>query len=157
MQPGDNFVELMKGFEGCVLCPYVDAVKIPTIGIGSTHYEDGTAVTLRDRCISYERAVSLLNGYVNSEVISINAIVRSTLNQNQFDAILSFSYNEGIGRFKSSTMFKKININPNDQTIRDEFNKYVWGHDAKTGLPVKISGLISRRKKEADLYFTPWP
>jgi lysozyme len=71
-----------------------------------------------------------------------------TINQNQFDALVSFCYNVGPGNLKSSTLLKKVNANPNDPTIRTEFLK--WN---KGGGKV-LAGLTRRRTAEANLYFS---
>ena len=66
----------------------------------------------------------------------------------QFDALVSFAYNVGVGNFAKSTLLKKVNANPNDPTIRSEFEKW----NKANGRVLK--GLVTRRKEEADLYFT---
>ncbi len=68
---------------------------------------------------------------------------------NQFDALVSFCYNVGPANLKSSTLLKKVNINPNDPTIKNEFLKWT-----KAGGKV-LKGLVTRRTAEAELYFTP--
>lgn len=70
-----------------------------------------------------------------------------TLTQNQFDALVSFTFNLGEGSLKSSTLLKKVNANPSDTTISSEFLK--WN---KAGGKV-IDGLTKRRQAEAKLYF----
>ena len=65
----------------------------------------------------------------------------------QFDALTSFTYNEGSGAFGGSTLLKKLKVNPNDPTIRDEFMRWVYG-----GGEI-LPGLVTRREAEADLYF----
>jgi lysozyme len=72
-----------------------------------------------------------------------------SVNQNQYDALVSFVFNLGIGAFRKSTLLKKIQANPNDPAIRAEFMKWVNAG----GKPLK--GLITRRAAEADLYFKP--
>ena len=72
----------------------------------------------------------------------------SNLNQNQFNALVSFAYNVGTGNFSSSTLLKKVNRNPDDLTIKDEFLR--WN---KAGGKV-LNGLTNRRNEEADLYFS---
>jgi len=69
------------------------------------------------------------------------------VNQNQFDAVLSFVYNLGITNFKKSTLLKRINNNPNDHDIPYQFSR--WN---KAGGKVLL-GLTRRRKEEAELYF----
>ena len=156
MQPSDNYVKLMIELEGFNKCPYVDSAGIITIGVGSTHYEDGTPVRISDTCITYDRAVSLLMLVTNSNATLISAIVKSSINQNQFDALLAFTYNEGQTAFKTSTLLKRININPNDVNgITDAFLMWVYAKDPTTGTMVKSKGLINRRNQEIKLYFTP--
>jgi lysozyme len=73
------------------------------------------------------------------------------VNQNQFDALVSFCYNLGIGAFNSSTLKKKVIANPGDLSIRDEFMK--WNKARVKGVLTELKGLTNRRKAEADLYF----
>ena len=79
---------------------------------------------------------------------SVDSYCVDTINQNQFDALCSFAYNCGVGNLKSSTLLKKVNKNPNDPTIKDEFLK--WN---KGGGKV-LTGLTKRRIEEAQLYFS---
>ena len=78
----------------------------------------------------------------------VNTLVTSNLNQNQFNALVSFAYNVGTGNFSSSTLLKKVNRNPDDLTIKDEFLR--WN---KAGGKV-LNGLTNRRNEEAILYFS---
>jgi lysozyme len=77
----------------------------------------------------------------------VDSFTTDLVNQNQFDALVSFAYNLGSGALKSSTLLKKVNINPNDTTIQAEFEKWVYAGN------VKLQGLIRRRKSEAFLYY----
>ena len=52
MKISENGLNLIKEFEGLSLKPYLDVVKIPTIGYGNTFYKDGKKVTLNDKPIS---------------------------------------------------------------------------------------------------------
>jgi len=70
------------------------------------------------------------------------------INQNQFDALVSFVFNLGVGNFARSTLLRKIKSNPDDPTIRKEFERWVYA-----GGKV-LNGLVRRRKEEANLYFT---
>jgi lysozyme len=79
---------------------------------------------------------------------AVRQLVKTPINQNQFDALSSFVYNVGVEAFSDSTMLKKININHNDPTIRDEFMKFVYGGGRY------LEGLANRRVGEADLYFS---
>jgi len=149
---GPNYIKLMIEFEGCVLHPYLDSTSLPTIGIGTIRYENGTSVTMSDPPITYDRAVELLMFGTNYNLGIINVVVKSSLNQNQVDSILSFSYNEGVPAFKSSTLLREINLNPNNPHIRNDF--MMWVYDREHGVMVKNMGLYRRRQAEADLYFT---
>lgn len=148
-------IALAEAEEGLVLRPYRDQVGIPTIGIGSTYYENGTRVTLSDPMITKERAYSLFMNKISQFEKDVDSYTRDDLNQNQFDALVDFAYNAGSGALKTSTLLKKVNANPSDPTIRDEFNKWIYAHDAHTHELVKLDDLVKRRKHEADLYFKP--
>lgn len=140
-------LELIKKYEGFKAKAYLCPANVPTIGYGSTYYEDDTKVKLTDSPITQERATELLEALLVSYERSVDSYCVDTINQNQFDALCSFAYNCGVGNLKSSTLLKKVNKNPNDPTIKDEFIK--WN---KGGGKV-LTGLTKRRIEEAQLYF----
>lgn len=140
-------LEIIKKYEGLMLKPYLDAVGIPTIGYGSTYYEDGSKVTIKDYPITKQRAELLLLNVVIDFERGVSRLVTSELNQNQFDALVCFSYNVGLGALKSSTLLRRVNNNPNDADICYQFSR--WN---KAGGQV-LKGLTRRRKEEAELYF----
>jgi lysozyme len=125
------------------LCP----AGIPTISIGCTYYPDGIKVKMDDPIISEARATEIFLNVIKHFENSVDSFTRDDINQNMFDALVSFSYNLGANALKNSTLLKKINLNPNDPTIEKEFLK--WN---KSGGKV-LAGLTKRRKAEADLYF----
>jgi lysozyme len=141
-------LELIKKYEGFKAKAYLCPANVITIGFGSTYYEDGTKVKLTDSPITQERATELLEALLVSYERSVDSYCVDTINQYQFDALCSFAYNCGVGNLKSSTLLKKVNKNPNDPTIKDEFLK--WN---KGGGKV-LSGLTKRRIEEAQLYFS---
>lgn len=94
--------------EGLKLKAYKDTVGVWTIAIGNTYYEDGTKVKQGD-IITKERALKLMETTVKSFEDNINKVVKVPLNQNQFNALVSFSYNIGTGGFNGSTLLKLLN------------------------------------------------
>ncbi|MCB0448213.1 MAG: lysozyme [Gelidibacter sp.] len=140
-------LQIIKKYEGLSLKPYLCPAGIPTIGYGSTYYEDGSKVTMKDYPITKQKAELLLLNVVVDFERGVNRLVTSTINQNQFDALVSFSYNVGLGSLKSSTLLKRVNNNPQDADICYQFSR--WN---KAGGKV-LEGLTRRRKEEAELYF----
>jgi lysozyme len=134
--------------EGLRLKPYLCPAKIPTIGYGNTYYANGKRVTLLDKDITKQEAFEMFKEIANRFAKRVEELVTSNINQNQFNALVSFAYNVGTGNFASSTLLKKINKNPNDLTIKAEFLR--WN---KAGGKV-LNGLTNRRNEEADLYFS---
>ena len=145
---GQKGLDLIKSFEGLYLKPYLCPANVPTIGYGNTFYENGKKVTLKDPIITEARAIELLMSELGMYEQKVDSYCIDTINQNQFDALVSFCYNVGPGNLKSSTLLKKVNANPNDPTIRTEFLK--WN---KGGGKV-LAGLTRRRTAEANLYFS---
>jgi len=140
-------IDLMHDFEGCRLEAYLCPASVPTIGYGSTYYEDGRPVKLGD-AITQERADQLFEAIAEDFAKRVRSLLKVGLNENQFSALVSFTYNVGVANLKKSTLLKKVNINPSDTTITDEFLK--WN---KAGGKV-LAGLTRRREEEAKLYFT---
>ena len=140
-------INLIKESEGCRLKAYKCSAGVDTIGYGNTFYPDGTKVKIGDT-ITQQRAEELLLFILEGFLSGINKVVKVKLNDNQIGAIVCFVYNIGIGNFTKSTLLKKLNQNPNDPTIKDEFMK--WNKVNK----VVLKGLEVRRSKEALLYFS---
>lgn len=148
MKLDENGYKLIQEFEGLSLVPYLCSAKVPTIGYGNTFYPSGKKVTMNDNPISLLTAKWMLKETANIFATQVNLLVKSKLTQNQFNALVSFAFNLGSQALGKSTLLKKVNINPNDITITNEFLK--WN---KAG-GVALSGLTKRRTIESKLYFT---
>ena len=141
-------LELIKSFEGLKLKPYLCPASIPTLGYGNTYYPDGTKVKLTDPAITQEKAEELLKFLLVSYEKAVDSFCRDDISQGNFDALTSFAYNLGTGALQKSTLIKKVNLNPKDVTIADEFLKW----NKSNGIVLK--GLTLRRQAEANLYFS---
>jgi lysozyme len=137
---------LIKKFEGCRLKAYKCPANVWTIGYGNTFYEDGTKVKDGD-VITQQRAEELAKFIIDQFAVTIEPFIQKPLNDNQFSACVSLAYNIGTSGFKRSSVFKKLNINPNDPTIADSFK--LWN---KGGGKI-LAGLVKRRDAEIQLYF----
>lgn len=147
MNVSSNGINLIKSFEGFQSKPYLCPAGVPTIGYGTTLYPTGKKVSLQDKPISELQAVIYLNYDLQQFVQSVNSLVKSVINQNQFDALVDFAYNLGTNSLKNSTLLKLVNANPHNPAIANEFKKWINAN----GKPV--AGLIRRRQSECDLYF----
>lgn len=141
-------IDFITKEEGVVLHPYLDQIGVPTIGIGSTMYEGGIKVTMRDKPITLARAQQLFSNILLKYENTVRSTIKKDITQNQFNALVSLCYNIGQGGFSSSTVAKKVNINPNDITIGEAFK--LWN---KAGGKVNPT-LVGRRIREAQLYYT---
>jgi len=157
---GNNGLELIKSFESFESKPYVDpgTGKEPiTIGYGTTRYFDSKRkVTLQDKPISIVEADRLIKGDIESIFAPLtDKLCRDDLTQNEFDAVCSFIYNAGAtyrgkdGKVHYYNLFEHIN----SRMKKESLVKY-WESLAITGGGKKLNGLIKRRKKEAELFFT---
>jgi lysozyme len=144
---GTAGIEMIKFFEGFRSAPYKCPAGIPTIGYGATFYPDGKKVTMADKAITEQEGTALLQNMLVSFEKYVDSYCVDTITQNQFDALVSFAYNLGPANLKSSTLLKKVNANPEDETIHLEFMKWVKA-GGKT-----LKGLVRRREAESQLYF----
>lgn len=139
---------LIKQYEGYSDRPYLCPAGVPTIGYGNTYYPNGAKVKLTDKQINREYANDLLEFVADKFALDVLKLVKSIITQNQLNALTSFAYNLGVTNFKNSTLLKKVNANPNDPTIKEEFLK--WN---KANGKI-LQGLINRRRAESNLYFS---
>lgn len=134
-------LQIVKDAEGLRLRTYLCPAGILTIGYGHTR-----GVT-QDMEITEEQA----NEFLKDDVIVAENYINKynlRLKQCQFDALVSFVFNVGSGNFANSTMLKLIKKDPDDPAIADEFLK--WKYSGGKVFP----GLVTRRKKEKNLYFS---
>lgn len=142
-----NGYKLITQFEGLSLKPYLDSIKVPTIGYGNTFYLNGKKVAITDKPITKEEALEMFKVIADGFARQVEKKLTKTVNQNQFNSLVSLAYNIGVGNFYKSTLLKYVNLNPNDGNIAKEFLK--WN---KAGGQV-LNGLTNRRIKESALYF----
>ena len=148
MKISENGLNLIKKFEGLSLKPYLCSAGIPTIGFGNTFYENMKKVTLQDETITEERADSLFNFLVTTNFVNVvNRLVIVDINQNQFDALVSFVYNLGSGNFEKSTLLKKVN---QEDFIGASLEFEKWNRASGKVL----NGLTKRRLAEKELFLS---
>lgn len=146
MKASDNCLALIKHFEGLYLKAYKDSVQKLTIGYGTTRYPDGREVDIKDTCTKEDAEEFLINDISTIEP-KINRHFKE-INQNQFDALVSWVYNIGFGNLLISTLRKKILEDPNSPEVEREWMKWIYAGRTK------MKGLYKRRKAEYLLYST---
>ena len=130
---------LIKKFEGCRLEAYRCSANVLTIGYGHTGGVLETDVITQDDADKLlEQDIAKFEKYVN-----VNVAVE--LNQNQFDALVAWTFNLGVGNLRQSTMLRKLNEG-DYQSVPSEMNR--WN---KAGGKT-LDGLIRRRKAESLLF-----
>lgn len=144
MKTSNDGVALIKGFEGKRLAAYDDGVGVWTIGFGTIKYPNGVRVKRGDKCTEAQAEQYLRNDLITFEN-DVNRLVKVPLNQNQFDALASFTYNLGETNLRSSTLLKKLNAK-DYKGAAAEFLK--WN---KAGGKI-MNGLVKRRKTEMELF-----
>lgn len=140
MQTSENGFALIQKYEGLRLATYVCPGGKLTIGYGHT----GPDVTTGKK-IDEEEANALLVKDVQRFERAVNGLVTVPMTQGMFDALISFSFNLGVGSLKSSTLLKKLNAG-NLTGAADEFLK--WN---KAGGKV-LAGLSARRESERERF-----
>ena len=144
MTTGSAGIKLIKKWESCKLESYKCAAGLWTIGFGNTFYEDGSKVKQGDK-ITQQRADELFKNLLPKFESIVNKKIKVTLNQNQFDALVSHTWNTG----GSETLFNLVNTNSTSSAIRMWFEtKYITANGKE------LKGLVNRRKEEANLYFS---
>jgi lysozyme len=136
---------LAKRWEGLFLSPYLCPAGVPTIGYGTTYYEDGTRVTLLDPDITKDRALALLVMQLQNVYLpQVLALCPGLDSAERVAAILDFTYNLGGSNLRHSNLRKRINAG-DWGSVPAELMKWVKG-----GGKV-LPGLTKRRAAEAIL------
>ena len=132
---------LLKKFEGCKLKAYRCPANVCTIGYGHTNGA-GAPMVNDGMTITQAQADDILKRDIVKFEVAVTDLVKVKLTQNQFDVLVDFAYNAGVGNLKSSTMLKKINLS-NLDTVPAELMK--WTKGGGKVLP----GLVRRRQAES--------
>ena len=135
-------IDLIKSFEGCKLTAYKCSAGVNTIGFGNTYYTNGNKVKIGDKITQEEANKLFLDLLPKYEKTVLNNI-KVPLNQNQFDALVSFCWNCG----SSKTLFSMINNKHSEMNIVN----WLCSHYIMGGGKV-LNGLVRRRKAEAVLF-----
>jgi GH24 family phage-related lysozyme (muramidase) len=140
-------VNLIKSFESLSFTPYVDAVGVLTIGYGHT----GPDVKPGGRVNQQQAEIILRKDLCRFEE-AIHKLVNVELNQNQFDALVSFTFNTGENAFADSTLRKRLNSGEDPcSAAREELPRWNKGNGKV------LEGLTRRRMQEVELFCSPAP
>lgn len=147
-------IDLICSFEGFKAEPYPDPAtgsEPITIGYGTTHYPDGTKVTMADNAVTEEQAKTFIEAYVNSHIAPI--LDPLTLNEYEYGALASLGYNIGAAGLKDSTVLRLVkegNYHTEQGKLQLSNAFKMW--DKAAG---KVNaGLLNRRNKEAIFFFS---
>jgi lysozyme len=139
-QDGINLIKRFEGFEPEI---YLDAAGFPTIGYGHL-LRQGEAEIFKNG-ISPEAGEALLIKDVLSAEQAVLRLIRVSLTDGQFDALVSFTFNLGSGALQRSTLRRKVNRKEHDE-VPEQFMRWVWAGGRR------LRGLVRRREEERNQY-----
>lgn len=141
----DVALGLCREFEGFYSRPYLCPAGVPTIGYGTTYYQDGRRVTLADAPISKTDAEALLRAQLQTVYLpQVMRLCPQIDSEGRLGAILDFTYNLGASNLRVSTLRKRINAG-DWEAVPTELAKWTRG-----GGKV-LAGLVRRRAAESAL------
>lgn len=145
MEVSAEGIEFIKRHEAWRSRMYHDAGGKPTIGWGHLINVFSEA-DLLSKQLSKEEGEAILRKDLKAAVHAVNYYLKVPVTQNQFDALVSFTFNVGGGAFKSSALLKKLNAGAEEQEIVAEFKRWVFASGKK------IDGLLTRRMAEVAFF-----
>ncbi len=154
MKMSENGRELLSQWEGIKNNEYKDAAGLPTIGVGHLLTKEELAsgqIKINDTPVDFHNGLAdqqvmdlLAQDLIRFEDV-VNSTVTATLTENQFDALVSFSFNVGTNAFKKSTLLRVLNEGQY-QEVPNQLRRWVKA-GGKT-----IQGLVNRRENEIELW-----
>ncbi len=141
LSSSENGINAIKKFEGCKLSTYQCSANTWTIGYGHTgNVKQGQTIT-------QAQADAYLKSDIKTFENEVKRLVKVPLTQNQFDALVSFTYNVGSGNLAKSTLLKKLNAGDYNGAAQ-EFSKWT-----KSG-GKQVQGLVTRRAAEKEMFLS---
>lgn len=141
-------INLVKSFEDVRHTAYADTAQKMTTGAG--HLIKPGEEALLTKVLTDQEVDALL---IKDLQVAENAVLRYVkvpMSQNQFDALVSFTFNEGAGSLLGSSLLKKMNAG----IVVDESNFTDWDKEHEAGVLVEVKGLKIRRQKEFKIFTT---
>ncbi len=147
-------IQLLKQWEGFELKVYKDSAGLPTIGVGHllTKAELSSGkILIKGVTVKYasgltdQQVEDLLSQDIRPVEEVVNKNVKVELNQNQFNALVSFTFNVGNGAFIQSTLLKLLNQGKHNE-VPDQLRRWV-----RSGGQI-VTGLVNRRENEVKLW-----
>ena len=140
MKIGEKGLDLIKKFEGLKMSAYWCPGKVLTIGYGHTGKD-----VFQGQRITVQQAEDLLKKDVERFEKAVNKLVTVELSQNQFDALVSFTYNLGEGSLQKSTLLKVLNLGEYSKAA-GQFEHWCFSNGKE------LKGLVARRDAEEQLF-----
>jgi len=140
-----NGIDLIKKYEGLRTTAYQDSVGIWTIGYGHT------AKVYKGQSISEQQAEDFLRADLRHAEGSVERSIKVSLNDNQFAALVAFTFNVGGGALASSTLAKKLNAG-DYAAVPEQLERWSKVRDRASGGYKVLAGLLKRRKAEGALW-----
>lgn len=158
MKVSDKAIEMIKHHEGVRLKPYRCPARLWTVGVGhvidpahgKVKYEERMSLKIPDgwnRTLTNEEVDQILRTDLNRFERGVLRLCPGNLTQGQFDALVSFAFNVGLGNLQRSGLRMKVN-RKEFESAADEFMKWT-----KAGGKV-LKGLVNRRKDERALFLS---
>ncbi len=141
----DEGLALIKRFEGFSATPYLCPAGWWTIGFGAVRGPDGRPVTVATAPVTEEAAEALLRRDVALAERAVLRLISVPLAGGQFDALVSFTFNLGVGALQRSTLRRRVNREEHPE-VPGELQKWVWAGGKR------LPGLVKRREAEAKRY-----
>jgi lysozyme len=150
-QAGIDFIKVLEGVKPFV---YLDVAGLPTIGAGHLLTRDELTsgkIMIDGYAYKYHEGLSdniidrLLMRDLHIAELAVKAGVKVDLNQNQYNALVSFVFNVGIGAFKKSTLLKRLNAGAY-AAVPAQMRRWIFSAGQQ------IKGLKNRREKEIELW-----
>lgn len=151
MKISDAGLKLLKLSEGWRNKIYLDQAGLQTIGYGHLLTSDDKASGRYSDGITETSGTDILKRDVEFAENAVTALVKVPLSQNQFDALVDFTFNLGKGALASSSLLKKLNAG-DYKIVPSELLKWNKVRNPKTKQLEINSGLTKRRQREADLW-----
>lgn len=149
MKPSKQAIDLIKKFEGCSLTAYLCPAKKWTIGYGHTGLVDGKPIVAGMKITRKKAEELLMTDLSKKYALAVNKL--GPLNQNQYDALISFCYNLGVHIFKGN-LLKAIK---QQQWVEVARQLKLYNKAKVDGVMKELTGLTRRRTAEAELFLKP--